>query len=410
MTAINRLTALQVKNLTKAGYHPDGGNLYLCVRPSGAKSWIFRYRHGGREREMGLGSLATFSLAEARERALQQRKLLADGIDPLCAKSVAQLQRKKTDASVITFSNAAKEYIASHRSGWKSDKHADQWTNTLETYAYPVFGRLPVSSVTTELVMRVLQPIWQNKTETASRVRGRVERVLDWCKTQGYRTGDNPAAWKGHLSNLLPPPKRTRKPEHHEALPYQEVDVFMRLLREVSSISAAALEFIILTCCRTTEAIEAKWSEIDLQLAMWTIPAARMKAKKEHVIPLSDAAMDVLLRAKASGTESVYVFPGQKVGRPLSNMACLTFLQKRMGYTHLTVHGFRSTFRDWAGETTSHPREVIEHALAHQLKDKSEASYARGTLIQKRRALMRDWATYCSGANTGSSPVPLEQA
>ena len=303
MGNINRLTALQVQKLSKPGYHADGAGLHLCVKATGGKSWIFRYRYGGKEREMGLGPLHTVSLAEAREKALAQRKMLLDGVDPLAAKHASEVQRKLAEASVITFDTAATSYIASHRAGWKNEKHAEQWTNTLTTYASPVFGSLPVADITTPLVLRVLEPIWTTKTETASRVRGRVEKILDWCKTQGYRTGDNPAAWRGHLENLLSAPQKTKKVEHHPALPWREIGAFMQALRTMPGAAALATEFIILTNCRTSEAIEARWSEIDTVEKRWTIPAARMKAAKEHTIPLSDAALAVLQRLKAETKE-----------------------------------------------------------------------------------------------------------
>lgn len=403
---INRLTALQVSKLKTPGYHADGGGLYLSVKPSGTKSWIFRYRFGTKEREMGLGSLNTFSLADARERALQQRKLLADGNDPLGFKRAAQLARSMADASIITFDRAASSYIESHRSGWKNDKHVDQWTNTLATYASPVFGELPVGEITTALVMRVLQPIWTTKTETASRVRGRIEKILDWCKVQGYRTGDNPAAWRGHLENLLSAPQKTKKVEHHPALPWREMGAFMADLRKMPGAAALALEVIILTNCRTSEAIESTWSEFDLDAALWTIPAERMKAEKEHVIPLSDAALVALRKAHSDTGGGGFVFPGAKKGKPLSNMACLQLL-KRMERSDLTVHGFRSSFRDWAGESTAHPREVVEHAMSHQLKDKAEAAYARGTLLERRRVLMADWALHCAKPAQTAGVVPI---
>lgn len=409
MGNVNRLTAMQVQKLSKPGYHADGAGLHLCVKASGGKSWIFRYRFGSKEREMGLGPLHTVSLAEAREKALAQRKLLLEGVDPLAAKQASELQRKLAEASVITFDTAATSYIASHRAGWKNEKHAEQWANTLATYASPVFGSLPVADITTALVLRVLQPIWTTKTETASRVRGRVEKILDWCKTQGYRTGDNPAAWRGHLENLLSAPQKTKKVEHHPALPWREIGAFMQELRTMPGVAALATEFIILTNCRTSEAIEARWSEIDMEEKRWTIPAARMKAAKEHTIPLSDAALAVLQRAKAESKEIEFIFPGGKKDTPLSNMACLALL-KRMGRSDLTVHGFRSSFRDWAGESTAHPREVIEHAMSHQLKDKAEAAYQRGSLLERRRVLMADWAQYCAQPAAPGVVVPLQSA
>lgn len=402
-TGIDRLTALEVKKLTRPGYHADGGGLYLSIKPTGAKSWIFRYRRDGKEREMGLGSLNTYSLAEARKRAKLQRQILDDGNDPLAFKRAVKLERKMAEANLITFDKAAETYIASFKTSWKNAKHADQWVNTLATYASPVIGDMPVADVSTALVMRILSPIWAEKTETASRVRGRIEKILGWAKTQGYRTGDNPAAWRGHLENLLGAPKKTTSVEHHPALPWRDMGAFMQELRKMPGSSALALEFIILTNCRTSEAIEAKWAEFDLDGKLWTIPAARMKAEKEHVIPLSEPALMALRRAKMDAGESAFVFPGAKEGKTLSNMACLQLL-KRMGRADLTVHGFRSSFRDWAGETTAHPREVIEHAMSHQLKDKAEAAYARGTMLERRRVLMADWAKFIA------KPMPVGKA
>ena len=391
----NRLTALQVQKLKVPGYHADGAGLHLCVKASGGKSWIFRYRFGGKEREMGLGPLHTFSLADARDRALEQRKLIAQGIDPIEQKRALETQRKLTDASVISFDLAAEKFIASHRAGWKNAKHAEQWASTLKTYASPVFGTSPVSEIDTQLVMRVLEPIWTTKTETASRVRGRVEKIWGWAKTQGYCSGDNPAAWRGHLENLLSAPKKTKNVEHHAALPWREIPAFMQEVRAMPGTASLAMELIVLTACRTSEGIEATWQEFDLSQRMWTIPAARMKSGREHVVPLSGGALEVLQRARTADTESAFVFPGGKPGKPLSNMAALALL-KRMDRAGITTHGFRSSFRDWAGESTSHSREVIEHALAHQIADKAEAAYARGTLLDKRRLLMADWATYCA--------------
>lgn len=408
MRNVNRLTALQVQKLSKPGYHSDGGGLYLCVKASGGKSWIFRYRFGGKEREMGLGPLHTVSLAEAREMALAQRKLLLGKVDPLAARQAAEAQRKLDEASVITFDDAAARYIGSHRTGWKNEKHAEQWENTLATYASPVIGSLPVAEITTALVLRILEPLWASKTETASRLRGRIEKILGWCKTQGYREGDNPATWRGHLANLLSAPQKTKNVEHHPALPWREIGAFMKELRTMSGTAAQATEFIILTACRTSEAIEARWSEIDFAEKRWTIPKERMKASKEHVVPLSDAALTVLQRALAE-KKSEFVFPGGKKDAPLSNMACLALL-KRMKRGDLTVHGFRSSFREWAGESTAHPREVIEHALAHQLKDKAEAAYQRGSLLERRRVLMADWAAYCAKQPETGVVVPLQSA
>jgi len=357
---------------------------------------------------MGLGSVKTFTLAEARERARAQRQLLADGLDPLEAKRELLLQRKEAADNVRTFDWCAAAYIKAKEAGWRNAKHGEQWRNTLATYASPIIGTLPVSAIDTARVMRVLEPIWTAKPETASRLRGRVESILGWASVQGYRSGENPARWKGHLENLLAPRSRVARVEHHPALPWREMGAFMALLRAQHSTAARAVEFIILTACRTSEAFNARWSEFDLSAATITIPGERMKAGREHVVPLSDAALSVLQTMQAEGKGGEWVFPGRK-GGPISNMAGLKLLQ-RMGRADLTVHGFRSTFRDWAGESTAHPREVIEHALAHQLKDKAEAAYQRGSLFAKRRVLMADWAAYCAKPAPTGAVVPLRGA
>lgn len=402
---IGRLNALQVAKLAKPGYYADGGNLYLQVAPSGSKSWVFRYALDGKQREMGLGSLSAFTLAEARERATDQRKMIADGLDPLSIKREKALARQMADANIITFDKAAAAYIEAHSPGWRNAKHGDQWRNTLATYASPVMGKLPVSAVNTALVLRVLQPIWNSKTETAVRLRGRLERVLDWAKAQGYREGENPAAWRGHLDKLLAEPRKVAKREHHAALPWQEIGAFMRDVRAMPGASALALEIIILTAARTSEVLNARWAEFDLDAALWTVPADRMKAHKEHRVPLSDAAVAALRRALADAEESEYLFPSRK-GAPLSNMACLKLLE-RMGRADLTVHGFRSTFRDWCSEATDYPRDVAEMALAHTIESKVESAYRRGDLLEKRRALMADWAAYCGTVRTARDVVPL---
>ena len=392
--AINRLSALQVKTAKLPGYYADGGNLWLQVGRGGSKSWVLRYTLAGKAREMGLGSVSTFTLQDARDRAQAARKLLADGVDPIDAKRDAQQQARMETSNRRTFASCAAAYVKAHEAGWKNAKHAAQWTATLETYAFPVIGELSVSDVEMAHVLRVLEPIWRTKTETASRLRGRIENILDWATVQKYRAGNNPARWHGHLDTVLPSPKKVQKVQHHPALPWREMGGFMRELRGQQGTAARAVELIILTACRTSEAFNADWREIDLAQRTWTIPAVRMKAGKEHIIPLSDAAVSVLqAQAAAHGMEG-FIFPGTRSGKPLSNMAGLMLL-KRMGRADLTVHGFRSAFRDWAGESTSHPREVIEHALAHQLRNKAEAAYARGSLFEKRRVLMADWARHC---------------
>lgn len=405
---INRLSAVQVAKLTKPGYHADGGNLYLQIAPGGAKTWLFIYVQDRKRREMGLGSVATFSLAEARERAAEQRKLLADGVDPLQAKKERALARRMAKANLITFDKAAAQYIEAHEPGWRNAKHAAQWRTTLSVYASPVIGELPVSVIDTALVLRILQPIWNTKTETATRLRGRIERVLDWARVQGYRTGENPAAWRGHLDKLLPAPSKVAKVSHHAALPWQDIGAFMAALRGQPGLAALAVEFIVLTACRTSEALGALWSEFDLDAGIWTVPGERMKAGKEHRVPLSQAALDVLARVMAeAGSPEGYVFPG-RAGGSMSNMAGLSLL-KRMGRGDLTVHGFRSTFRDWCAEATDYPRDVAEMALAHAIEDKTEAAYRRGDMLQRRRALMSDWAKFCAEVRQSARVVGIER-
>lgn len=390
--AINKLSATKINKLTKPGFHGDGGGLYLQITQGGVKSWLFRYMKNGKARGMGLGPLHTVSLADARVLALAARKQLLDGIDPLYAKEQQRASSKAAAAKTKTFDECAEAYVEAHRSGWKNAKHADQWTNTLDTYASPHFGSLAVSVIDTALVMKALEPIWTEKTETASRLRGRIESVLDWATVRGYRSGENPARWKGHLDHLLPKRSKVQKVEHHAALPYAGAPAFMVELRKLDNTAAKALELLILTASRTNEVLGAKWDEFDLDTDVWTIPAERMKAGKEHRIPLSKAAIRIV-KAMKQVRQNDYVFPGQREQKPLSNMALLQLL-KRMERGDLTAHGFRSTFRDWVGETTHYPREVAEAALAHVLKDKAEAAYARGDLFGKRAAMMDAWANY----------------
>lgn len=402
----DRLTAVGVARLTKPGYHADGAGLYLQVAAGGSKSWIFRFTREGRQHEMGLGSARTFTLAEARQRARERRKMLADGIDPLETKRRDRLTRRLADANVITFNKAAASYIEANSPAWRNVKHGDQWRSTLATYATPVIGDLPVAQIETSHVLRILSPIWTTKTETATRIRGRLEKILDWAKVQGYRTGDNPAAWRGHLSEALPKPSKVADAGHHAALPWPEIGGFMESLRGMPGSAARALELIILCAARTGEVLDAKWSEVDLDAALWVIPRERMKGFREHRIPLSSAAISVLRQARIDSPNSDYVFPGRK--GQLSNMSCLATL-KRMGRADLTVHGFRSTFRDWVSESTSYPRDVAEMALAHAIQDKSEAAYRRGDLLEKRRALMSDWAEFCAKPKAPASVVSIRE-
>jgi len=391
---INQLAARSVSTITKRGRYADGGGLYLQVSADGAKSWIFRFSLNGKARQMGLGSVNTFSVQEAREAALQCRKLLHSGIDPIDARKRERGRLRVNIATLMTFKDCAGKYISAHSAGWTNIKHISQWDNTLTKYVYPVFGDLPVESINTGLVMKVLEPIWTEKTETASRIRGRIERILDYATSLKYRDGENPARLKGHLDNLLAKRSKVQKVKHHPALPYPETGSFMDALRRQDGVSAKGLEFLILTAARTGEVIGATWDEIDTTSAVWIIPANRMKSGEEHRVPLSDASLKVLSQMKEV-TVSEYVFPGGKKKRPLSNMAFLQLL-KRMGRGDLTGHGFRSTFRDWAAECTNYPNEVAEMALAHSIGNKVEAAYRRGDLFDKRRTMMDAWAKFCA--------------
>ncbi len=392
-TGIHRLTAKSVEHQSKPGLYADGGGLYLQITPAGVKSWLFRYMRQGKARGMGLGPLHTISLAKARLRAQACRELLHEGLDPLEEKKRQLQQQRLEDAKNKCFRECAEAYIAAHRAGWKNAKHAGQWQTTLETYAYPLIGELSVAAIDIALVKRVLEPIWTSKTETASRLRGRIESILDWATVQGFRQGDNPAQWRGRLDKLLPKQSRIATVEHHPALPYRDMAEFFLQLQNQEGTAADALQLLILTATRTSEVINATWAEFDLAQGEWLIPASRMKAGREHRVPLSPTCIALLQRRQALST-GPYVFPSPKPNRPLSNMALLQLL-KRMGRHDLTAHGFRSTFRDWAAECTHHPREVAEAALAHVLKDKTEAAYQRGDLFEKRARLMEDWAEYC---------------
>jgi integrase len=399
---IERLSARRVATLRRPGYYPDGGNLWLQISATGTKSWIFRFTLNGRAREMGLGSLDTFPLAEARSRAKDCRKQLDAGIDPIEARNAQRAQRQLEDAKALTFGQCAEKYIEAHRRSWRNAKHASQWKNTLKTYAEKVIGSLPVQAVDTALVLRVLEPIWHTKPETASRVRGRIESILDWATARTLRSGDNPARWRGHLDNLLPAQSKIRAVEHHAALPYAELRDFMAKVREQDGTAARALEFVILTAARTGEAIGAQWGEFDLGRKTWTVPAERMKMGREHRVPLSARTLKILQGLKESAGK--FVFPGGRAKKPLSNMAMLELL-KRMERSDLTVHGFRSTFSDWVAESTAYPWEVREAALAHAKGDKVEAAYRRGDLFDKRRQLMNEWARFCEVPRTAARKV-----
>ncbi len=387
---IHRLTARRVATITEPGYHPDGGGLYLQVTASGAKSWVLRYRFEGRRPEMGLGPLHVVGLAEARAAADAARKMIVAGHDPLAGRRAAAV----ATAAIPTFSQAAAAYIEERKAGWSNPKHADQWTNTLETYAMPVIGSMRVDRIDTDHILAILRPIWSVKTETASRVRQRVEAVLDAVTVQKKRTGENPARWRGHLAMILPKPTAVAKVENFAALPYAELPAFMTALRARRGEAARALEFTILTAARTGMTVGACPAEVNLEEGTWTVPGSRMKAKAEHTTPLSPAAL-ALVRPRM---DRELLFPNDLSKEPLSENAMLALL-KRMGFAHITVHGFRSTFKDWASETTDFADDLSEAALAHRIRDKAKAAYKRGTMLEKRRTLMVAWENYCLGIN-----------
>lgn len=374
---IHRLSAKAAQTLTKQGYHADGGGLYLLIGPTGAKSWVLRYQRAGRRREMGLGSFSVVTLAEARQSAVAQRKMLVAGDDPISTRRAAR-------SAGASFGEAADAYIAAHRAGWKNDAQADQWTQSLKDYGPS--RETPIGEVDTSMVMACLRPIWEKKTVTATRVRGRVERVLDWAKVHGMRDGENPARWRGHLESLLPKPSKVSKTKHHAAMPYSDVPEFMTALASRDARTRRALRFTILTAARTDEVVAANWAEFDIPGKLWTIPAGRMKGGREHAVPLTEAALSIL--EPLSRKEPPF---------KLSENAMLYLVQKPspkgMGLP-FTVHGFRSSFRDWAAEKTETPNEVVEMALAHAIRNKAEAAYRRGALLDRRRVLMEEWQAF----------------
>ena len=389
-----------------AKLYADGGNLHLLVKPTGARSWVFRYTFGGRRIDLGLGPAGEgrgeVTLAEARRKAGDLQHQIRAGINPGAARRAEKdaARRLVHIAAVmpVTFRDVAGQYVAAHERKWRNEKHRAQWTSTLATYAYPHFGDMPVADIGTPDIRRALDPIWHTKTETASRVRGRIQAVLDYATVSNLREGPNPARWTGHLAILMPKPSEVAEKGHHAAMPWAAVGTFMQDLRKKDSPAALALEFTILTAARTGEALGARWHEIDLADAVWTVPAGRMKAGNEHRVPLTRAALAVLTKAAALRTTKApdaYVFPGQSRNKPLSQMA-LAMLLRRMSRVEVTVHGFRSTFRDWVAEHTNFQSELAEAALAHTRRDKVEAAYARGDMFDKRRALMSDWATFCA--------------
>jgi integrase len=386
------LTALKVEKLKIPGRYADGGGLYLEVKETGAKSWLFRFAKDGKRTQIGLGSTTTLSLLDAREKAAQCRRTLIEGSDPLAERKAIAVQRQIEAARTKTFRQCALAYIDAHRSGWRNAKHAAQWTNTLTTHAFPLLGELPVQKIDTDLTVQVLEPLWKDTNETARRVRGRIEAILDWATVKKYRQGDNPARWRGNLEKLLS--KRSTSVRHQPALDYNKIGAFMAALKEQNGMAADALAFTILTASRTSEVLGARWAEIDLAKALWTVPASRIKTKREHTVTLSLPAMAILHRLKEHADKNPWVFLGERSGKPLSGMAMLMLL-RRMNRADITVHGFRSTFRDWAAEQTNYPREVAEAALAHISGDKVERAYRRTDFLEKRRQMLEAWGRYC---------------
>ena len=403
---MGKLTALTVPRLP-AGLHADGNGLYLQVGGAGARSWIWRYSIYGKERYLGLGSATAIPLKRARELAAEARRMRAEGIDPIEHRRQQRDAARVRNAKTVTFGEMAQAYIAAHESSWGNARHREQWRNTLALYALPVIGGLPVQAIDTALVLKVLQPIWATIPETANRIRGRIEQIIDYAIAHEFRQrGDNPARWRHHLDKILPRPTKGAGGQHHAALPYAELPAFMADLRRRESTSGRALEFLILTAARTGEVLGARWSEIDLDGKLWTISGTRMKAGKEHRVPLSDRAIEIL-RGMWARRSNDYVFAGLR--GPLSSPALGAMLKVMGRAGTITTHGFRSTFRDWAGDRTAFARDVVEAALAHTIENKVEAAYRRGDALEKRRRLMDAWSEYSMAipAELSAVIVPL---
>jgi integrase len=394
----------------KPGMRGDGGGLWLRVSAE-SRSWFYRYQLNGRGREMGLGSTTDVTLAQARGRAAICRRLVREGVDVIELKRSMTAKSAAAAKRVVLFKDAANTYIKDHRAGWRNPKHADQWAATIRDYVTPVLGDISVADVDTALVLKCIKPIWATKTETAARVRGRIELILNWAAAAGYRSGENPARWRGHLDQLLPARSNVQKVKPFTALPWRDMGAFYAALCAKDSVSAYCLRFTILTASRTSQAIGARWSEIDFPHKVWVIPEERMKAKRQHRVPLSDEAMSILntmAELKAPGED--WVFPGGKPGQCLSN-AAMSEAVKDMPFGKITVHGFRSCFKDWAAESTAYPFELSEMAMAHAIKDKTEAAYRRGDLLEKRAQLMTDWAKFCLTPRVeGANVVAIRQA
>jgi integrase len=398
------LTVKGLAKLTEPGRYGDGHGLYLQVGKGTGRAWLLRYVLRGKERWMGLGPLYDFTLDEARERAHKARQQLRDGIDPLEARAAARQALILEDAKRITFKEAAQKYFDQHERKWTNARHRQQFKSTMEAYVYPAIGKLPVATVDTTLVLRIIEPLWNDKNQTAIRVRGRIEGVLDWATVRGYRNGENPARWQGHLAEVLPASAKAAKAKHYKALPYSEAPAFVAQLASHQGIGPKALEFLILTAARTNEVLGARRSEIDLEAKLWTIPPERMKEPEEHRVPLTARAIEIL---QSLPTEGDFVFIGS---RPNALLGKNTFLKliKLMGHD-VTGHGFRSTFRDWAGDRTHFPREIIEAALAHKVGNAVELAYRRGDALVKRRKLMEAWAAFCKTPLRDATVTPIRR-
>jgi len=408
MAGINKLTARKVASLTAKGMYGDGAGLWLQIAKAGSKSWVFRYTRNKKAIDMGLGSVTSTTLAQARTKAQEYRAILQTGQDPKKERE-KELAGIEAENQRITFEECATQYIDLHKSGWSNAKHTQQWTNSLKTYAYPAMGGVAVKDIDEGIILKALTPIWADKTETASRVRCRIENILSWAAVHKYRDKSNPAQWKGNLEHALPNPTKLKKEKHHKALPYPDIYHFMQQLRKKETISAYALEFLILNASRTSDVTGALWDEIDLSNGTWVIPAERMKLKKEHRVMLSSRALEII-NAMHTVKHSAYIFPSTRQGKGLSNAAMSKLLNDTMQYDY-TVHGFRSTFRDWAAELSNHSHEVCEMALAHVIKNKSEAAYRRGDMIEKRRKLTADWLTFINTPpNNSANVIPIKKA
>ncbi|MDA0630619.1 MAG: tyrosine-type recombinase/integrase [Proteobacteria bacterium] len=413
--AAKSLSAKQVETETRVGYHADGAStgLYLQVTESNfgvTRSWLFRYTSPTtrKRRELGLGSSRTRKLADARARSAELRLLVLNGVDPKDERDKQRAMAVTNRLSRITFDEAVVQCREARSLEWKNIKHAQQWSNTLATYASPILGKIPVDQITTELIHRVLQPIWVTKTETATRVRQRIETVLDWCKARGYCSGENPARLRGALGELLPKSQKIKKIRHHPAIPHQQINKFVMALRTQGGAAPLALEFMLLTAARTGELTAARWDEVDFDGMVWTVPASRMKAGKEHRVPLSRRAADILRVMKAA-TQSEYIFPGHSASKNshMSSGTCRAAMKRVDGYSEYTPHGLRSTFRDWASETTNFANETLEIALAHTIPNKAEAAYRRQDQLEKRRKLMQQWANHIETTQTEAVVTPL---